>query len=638
MKRCSNCGREQQSDDFTIVDFDDETEEFVRSGTCMSCGCGKNAPATDADAGVAQPDDYQDGDDGVDGDIDDVDADDTLQQQAMQLAFMCQADLKMISKMPADKFYAKYNSWEEQGKGSFEEVRRRATDAVTSLKGMTYCKDHVMPPGTYIVVGDSHGAYEIDDASAVVESAANYFKAKIIHVGHAMDQHGNISSIAKRKGTIVVALQEEIRELTSINSKTTQFTLVRGRVLLGDAVVRNQAVRDDYALGSTKNILALEKNCAAIIVGRHVHEMHTLTKNDHICRIVTPGCICERHMRKRLLKRTPQDIDMDTLAAVALDRDRSGRRQKEISAAWELGMTVVHVSDDMRSSIYPLRIKKTSKGWASAYGRIMFVPGGTRNCTSLGLAVGDAHVSNHDPAAIDVVDRVVSIVCPDYLVNLGDHVDCRSLNHHQMDRGEPITDEDVVNECGKASKIMGEMCDWAKERHYLVGNHSRFMQDFHKKFPQLESLINHHVMIGAKRLGYSVVELKGVLKLRENAKFIHGDMKIYGATGGDRHDKISSTMECDTMVGHCHNPSVRKGVYFVGMLGLLNQKYNEAEASNWMHGFGLISHYGGETFMTTVGFEQARLTFMGRNISGDPGCLKWNPPNFEAEIVYRQKK
>jgi hypothetical protein len=258
------------------------------------------------------------------------------------------------------------------------------------------------------------------------------------------------------------------------------------------------------------------------------------------------------------------------------------------------------------------------------------------NSSRVGIVVGDAHVSKHDPAAIDVVDRVVSLVSPDYFVNLGDHVDCMSLNHHKMDRGEPIVGADIVNEFGQASLILEAMADWAEERYYIVGNHSRFLQDFYDKFPPLSRLLDVDTMLRASRLGYSVTKLKGVLNV-DDAKYVHGDMRIYGATGGDRHDKISSTMERNTMVGHCHNPSIRRGVYFVGMLGNLVQGYNEDEVSNWMHGFGLVTHFGGEVFMTTIGFEKARLLFQGRDIRGDSGCAKWNPPPMSLELTYSGK-
>jgi len=619
---CANCGRSCDESDFAIVDFDDETEEFIREAVCSACSSHGRGESIE---GVVAADGDEDGRECVD-----VDA------HARKLAYICCNDLRMISKIPAKTYRQK--SGEDIADGVFETIRALSVDLSMKLRGVEYEREVTLRPGMYVIVGDSHGMYENEGASAVAVTAANHLKATIIHVGHALDIHGHISGIASRKGTVVVALSEEVRRLSSINAESPSFSLVRGSVRIGDLVVHNQASRGDMAVGIGKNIRLPETDCSAIVVGRHFHEMFTLTKHDHACRVLTPGCLCHDHVSRRIPKRIPAEVDMDHVMNVSYDRDRSGARQKEIASTWERGMIVIHVSADMKSSVYPIRIKKTKSGWAASYGRLMFLEKEVSHCEKLGLVVGDAHIPSHDPAAIDVVDRIAAIANPDYFVNLGDHVDCTSINHHRLERGEQITYGDLANECGKAKSILSEMARWAPERYFIVGNHSRFIRDFYKKFPQLEGLMNHQATIGAGELGYKVVELKGVLTIAGKAKFIHGDMRHYGAVGGDKHDRVAATMERDTMVGHCHNPSIRRGVYYVGMLGNLDQDYNEANASNWMHGFGLVSHFGGEVFMTTVGFEHAVLYFMGREVRGDAGVSKWNPPDFEAKVVYCKKK
>jgi hypothetical protein len=616
---------------FPIVDFDNDTEQFSVDDVCIDCKISSVKKVSSLDKSARQ----SSNDSNTDcGDSKSIADDDVIETAAISLAIMCQSEVRIVSKMSYHKFMEKYKG--DLSQDDFLTIRNRAAEIITGVKGVHFIKDEVYGEGTYIIVGDSHGAYENEKVSNVVGVAAEYLGAKIIHIGHAMDNFGNISSIARKDGVVVLALPEEIRELSAENAIRRTVKIVRKDVILGDVVVRNQAVRDDYTVGSTKNILSLEQDCAAVIVGRHSHEMHTLTKNDHICRIVSPGCLCENHMRRRPLKTIPSNPSMEDVETRALDHNRCGRRQGEVAELWEHGMIVVHVSKDLKSSIYPLRIKKTSRGFCSAYGRFVFTETDIDNCETAGLVVGDAHVSSHDPAALDVVDRVSTLLSPDYLVNLGDHVNCASLNHHKMDRNEPIIDEDIVNEFGKASSILQEMAKWSKKRYYLIGNHSRFLQDFHGKFPSLKKLLDIDSMLGASKAGYEVVGLKGVLEVGR-AKYIHGDAKIYGAVGSDRHNKISSTMERDTMVGHCHNPSIRRGVYFIGMLGDLDQGYNEVEMSNWMHGFGLVTHYGGEVFMTTVGFENASLLFLDRELCGDGGCSRWNPPDFDIDVVYREK-
>jgi hypothetical protein len=221
-----------------------------------------------------------------------------------------------------------------------------------------------------------------------------------------------------------------------------------------------------------------------------------------------------------------------------------------------------------------------------------------------------------------------------FYVNLGDHMDMRSLNHHMLDRGEP-TQVDVANECGKANYVLQMMAQWASERHIIIGNHGRFIEDFAKKNPQLLGLLNFHALSGAEMAGYNVLEEKAILS-RGPSKFCHGEIRMFGATG-DKHYKMQQVMQAETMFGHTHTPTCRCGCYSVGLLGQLDQDYNEVEASQWVHGFGLAYVYEGESFMTSIPILGHALTLGNRTFVPGTGVAKWVPPEFEAQVIYRQK-
>jgi hypothetical protein len=317
------------------------------------------------------------------------------------------------------------------------------------------------------------------------------------------------------------------------------------------------------------------------------------------------------------------------------DATMTGRRQTETSDNWKNGMIVVQAASNGDSIVLPCEVKrgKDGKYYTGYYGDVISENSVFRS-DKVGLVVGDVHVPLHDPCALDVVDQVARRLNPDYLVNVGDHVNNSALNHHKMDRGESVADEDIVDEFGKASRVLQNMAEWATERHLILGNHERFQKDFTAKYPQLASLLNFHTMSGGEQAGYAMYDEKSVVHVGA-AKFVHGEMRNYGATG-DRDKKNAQVFDGDVISAHCHNPSSRCGSHHIGLLGKLDQKYNEPHASNWLHGFGVTCHHDDMVFVSNVAIVNY-MTFIGMEmIKSGNDVSKWIMPKFRAILEYHE--
>jgi len=627
-KICSECLRELPETSFALEDWDEDRETFIYSDVCEECENQACEPGDDDDDFCGEEDWGISEDDEWDEEYE------YLEALGKRLAASAQMNLKIAAAYTEERFAAKIG-FEPLASVDFSKVKASALEFITKTMGLNYVRELRMPPGNYIVMGDSHGIYAERGMVECIRHMAEAFDAQILHVGHVIDRSKNMpGEVLALPRLTVIPMADELPYLCKYHRDHPTFAIVREHIEIGNAKIRNQNYRGDYTISSSRSIrLEDDEKYEVIVLSRHLHEMHSVCRNGKKTVMITPGCTCERHASKKPRKRIPKDEK--EFLALAVDSTYTGRRQGETNQYWENGIVVLHVRPDGSCTPVMCRAKKVDGEFAIAYPGSIFTEEGERSPDETGIVVGDVHVASHDAEAIDIVDQVVSELDVDFLVNVGDHMDMRSLNHHMMDRDEP-TGVDVASECGKANHMLAEMGRWAPEKHIIIGNHGRFIEDFTKKMPQLSELLSFHVLSGAKSEGYRIVEEKGVLT-RGPAKFCHGEMKMFGASG-DRHSKMRNTMRADTMYGHAHSPSMRRGCYSIGMLGLLDQDYNEPEASSWMHGFGVVSMYGGECFMVSVPIADHQLSLGGAIYRPREDLSRWELPEFEAKIIYTQKR
>lgn len=199
-----------------------------------------------------------------------------------------------------------------------------------------------------------------------------------------------------------------------------------------------------------------------------------------------------------------------------------------------------------------------------------------------------------------------------------------------MDRGGVINKR-LMDEAAQTYFILKRTSKWAKDCRLIYGNHERFAIDFVEKYPQLKDYLDFKFICDIESLGYKLTPLKSVLNIG-SAKFIHGEIRMYGQTGS-KLEKASRTFGKNVFMGHTHNPAIRFGCYSVGLTGELNQDYNEAEASQWVHGFGLCNQYKGKSWMTTIAIAQNKC-FLNNKKYIPVKPESWNISKYNVKLQY----
>jgi hypothetical protein len=240
----------------------------------------------------------------------------------------------------------------------------------------------------------------------------------------------------------------------------------------------------------------------------------------------------------------------------------------------------------------------------------------------------------HEIKVLDIQEQICQDYKPDDHVNLGDTYNYSCLNHHLMDRGIPIL-QAILDESATTYYALKRLKNWAKKSHLIFGNHERFAEDFIAKFPQFKGYVDFRFICSVDDLGYELTDLKQVLKIG-SGKFIHGEIKMFGQSGTIL-EKAAKTFGENVFVGHIHYPAIRSGCYSVGLSGKLDQHYNEANASRWLHGFGLCNQFENKTWMSTIAIIKNEVifekkTYKPRNVSS------WKTPKYRARIVYDTEK
>jgi hypothetical protein len=263
---------------------------------------------------------------------------------------------------------------------------------------------------------------------------------------------------------------------------------------------------------------------------------------------------------------------------------------------WQHGAVIVE-SDGANVSCIPIRIKKIGNSYVTSFFDKIFTSEGVKTPDKKIFINGDVHVDYQDDDVLEIQELVCKDYKPDTFVTLGDTYNCSALNHHMIDRGQPIVDANLIDEIGTLRRVLDRMGNWADKNYILFGNHERFLNDFVDKYPQLKGMLDFKFLAGLDDLGYEMIEFKDVLEL-ESLRLIHGDMKMFNGKGS-RMEKASRVFK-ECVIGHIHYPACRFGCYSVGLSGKMDHDYNEPNASNWTNSFLMCNQYLGESFISPV--------------------------------------
>ena len=537
-------------------------------------------------------------------------------------------ELNQIDKVSEKEFLSKIDVFDLPV--SFSTLQSLACDKLMSM-GFNNPETLSLSTGTYIIVGDSHGKHTDPEIVALIKRVSQHLKADhVIHVGHLCDDDGKVNNdLIKLQNLIVLSRVEELEAVQEYKSKNSCFfDIVREMVSLGDLCVLNQDMISDYVRTPIRNLDA-EIFDQKVLVNCHRLEFVTRCSGKDISYLASPGCLCDEHVAKSV-----GQIKIDDNRKVRQEfwgGFNKYRRMSHMKHYWEKGLLVVHVDKSGSITTVPCQIKDTEYGYATSYFDKIITAGKVLNPDKKIFVNADLHCDHHDEIVLDIQEQICGSYKPSVHVNLGDTFNYMSLNHHSMDRGEPILNKKLLDEAAKTHFVLKRMSKWAPESHLIYGNHERFAKDFVAKFPQFGEYLDFKFICGLDGLGYILTDLKDVLKIG-SANFLHGEMRMYGQPG-TKVEKASRTFGDNTFIGHIHNPSMRFGCCSIGLSGKLDQMYNETKASGWLHGIGLCNQLGNTSWCTTVAIENNKCLIGGKSFEPkNPDNYIFD--NYEAKIDY----
>jgi hypothetical protein len=557
-----------------------------------------------------------------------------INQYVKAILDICRYDFDKLKSLRQNEFLNRVNLDRSNLFIGFEDLKIKAQEELIIL-GYGNPETVDFGPGTYVVVGDSHGKHTKKKMFDLLRQVSKHFKpTKVIHIGHILDDDNDISyDWGDIDNLVILSKGEELKIIQEQRNKYKfNFEVVRACITLGkDLCIFNQDMIADYVKTSISHLDA-ETFGEKIIVNCHRHEFYTRCSNDDASYYASPGCLCENH-----IIRTIKQINFEDGRVVKQafwDGFSKYRRMRHTNKYWELGMLIVHVAQDGTHTIIPCAIKKVGSDFATSYFDKIITSEGVVNPDKKIFVNGDIHSDKHDCNALDIQEQVCNDYKPDAFVSMGDTHNYYALNHHVMDRGGVILNKKILAEAAQTHYILKKMEKWSRDNYIIYGNHERFAKDFIEKFPQFSEYLEFGFLCGVKDLNYKNIALKDLLEIG-SAKFIHGEIRMYGQNG-NKLEKAARTFGRDIFIGHIHSPSIRFGCYSIGLTGELDQEYNETNASNWLHGFGLCNQYKGKSWMTTISICNNSCIMNKKNYK-PKNPESWNMTDYKASISFDVK-
>jgi len=381
------------------------------------------------------------------------------------------ARLKQIRK---DDFLKRINFEEKELPISFSELKILAVQELDRL-GLGNPESISLGAGTYIVVGDSHGKFTKTQMFDLLKQVNKYFKAiKIIHIGHLLDDDNDISYLwGDFKNLIILSKTEELKLVHEQRHKFNfSYEIVRERIQIGNQlIVMNQDLIGDYvrrSLSGLDPIIFEDK----MIVNCHRQEVASRAASlDTSNFFISPGALCEKHIIKTIKQIDFQDNR--TVKVAYHDGFIKYRRMKALYKYWDQGLLIVHVNDEGDHTVIPCMIQQDGTEYATSYFDKIITSKGVFSPSNKIFVTADMHSPSHDFDVLDIQEQICKDYCADILVNVGDAFDCRSLSHHEIDKGHVILG-DFLEETSKTHSVLKRMSEWTKERLLLLG----IMKDF----------------------------------------------------------------------------------------------------------------------------------------------------------------
>ncbi len=216
------------------------------------------------------------------------------------------------------------------------------------------------------------------------------------------------------------------------------------------------------------------------------------------------------------------------------------------------------------------------------------------------LIMPDAHVPEHDPAALEAFMQFGEWYKPHGIINIGDFMEMEAVSHWPARDMRPRRLIPHIQE-GKnilqaINKRFGKQLVF---RYFLIGNHEDWLDQYLvAKVPELFDGIEDlgvsfgiAYLLGLESFGYTVIPLNEILTIGKHCHFIHG---YY--TNKYHAYKHLEVFGVNIYYGHLHDvQSISqvsvKGVHEAMSLGCLrdlNAPFLKGKPNNWSHAFGIF--------------------------------------------------
>lgn len=554
---------------------------------------------------------------------------------AFDLVDMSRGEVQRLLDRTEDDFLNKTdrNRDELDPDFNFEEIRELALD-IMKRQGYFYPESKEFQNGRFLIVGDSHGKETPRGVFSLLKQMDKelHFDA-IIHIGHILDDEWDISCCWEEfKNKLIVLAKKE--ELEILAGRSEGYDIIRSKIDLGGLTVKNQdIVTNEYSVGLAGNATNKDQYFSGTtIFNLHRIELDTRTTEDRqIIQIYTPGCLCRRHVSRHI--NMSASFNKRRKASKAINA--TIRRKEHQTNFWEQGLAIVDLDKCGEFDVTLCPIHQIDDfGFATSYGKKIFTENKVCNPDMKIFINADPHSDLHDPECLDLQEQICKEYSPHRMVNLGDSLNNQAFNHHMMSRNEVIFN-DALKELAVTNFIFSRMRKWAPEMYLLFGNHERFLTDFCKKMPQLSKLLDFSFLVGLEDLKIQLTDHKVPLHMGPLV-FIHGEMVMFGARGGNKMDKARQTFGNNVVMGHTHSPATRQSCHTIGYCGMQDQGYNEPHASKWTQGYAYANIFKGKSFIHNMTMKPGFGFFAGKLFSVK-NPRNWILNDFKASIKYSFK-
>lgn len=226
------------------------------------------------------------------------------------------------------------------------------------------------------------------------------------------------------------------------------------------------------------------------------------------------------------------------------------------------------------------------------------------------LVYGDTHFPFHDPAAVEVIYRVLELIRVDRVYHLGDIIDNWQISSFIPPDEKVLSKEqlDFSAQFQMAATHLGQVASLTPyadgERYLLEGNHeerwSRMLRKAQTDYkwrhvlglPQVQEAMRLPSLIGAPSAGFEYYNYReNEVMMSKHLLVTHGDRTTIWAAR-----QILQRYGKSTIFGHTHRVQnfvkrdlkATEGAWNIGCLCDLNPHYGDSTAVDWAQGFALV--------------------------------------------------